>query len=57
VLAIVAAGFALCVFFFHLVRLHQSRPARRGDAAVIAAWLDGETEAPALVPVATQPLS
>jgi GPH family glycoside/pentoside/hexuronide:cation symporter len=59
VLAIVAAGFALAVFFFHLVRLHQSRRLLRGEVtpAVIAAWLDGETETPALVPVATQPLS
>ncbi len=58
VLAIVSAGFALAVFFFHVVRLLQSRRLLRGDVplAAIAAWLDGEVEGATLAPVATDAL-
>jgi len=57
VVAIVTGGFALAVFCFHLVRLRQSRLLLRGDVspAVIAAWLEPEAVASALVPVATDP--
>jgi hypothetical protein len=58
VLAIVTAGFALAVFFFHVVRLLQSRRLLRGDVAprAIAAWLEGEAENATLAPVATDAL-
>ena len=58
VLAIVTGGFALAVFCFHLVRLHQSRHLLRGavSPALIAAWLEPEPAPPALAPVAADPL-
>ncbi len=58
-LAIAIAAARALAFFFHLVRLHAARRLLRRDVApaVIAAWLDGDTEAPALAPFVTQPLS
>jgi hypothetical protein len=57
VVAIVTGGFALAVFCFHLVRLHESRRLLRGEVspAVIAAWLEPEPAAPPLTPIATDP--
>jgi hypothetical protein len=58
VLAIVTAGFALAVFFFHVIRLLQSRRLLRGEVplSVIAAWLTSEAEVTTLAPVATDAL-
>ncbi|RIL04437.1 MAG: hypothetical protein DCC71_14055 [Proteobacteria bacterium] len=53
VMAIVVAGFALAVVFYHVARLAQASRLARGavEPAVVAAWLEGAPAAARLAPL------